>query len=133
MGDRVDINDSRLVVLQIALLYTVFSRADSGKLVQIPNNILNSQWIENVSRSRDMKEPIKVFIDYGTSFEDIQKLKDEMSVFVRDNPRDFLPEIDIVISSINNLDKIELTINILHKVFISFTASSFGITNINLG
>ncbi|KAI5794375.1 Mechanosensitive ion channel-domain-containing protein [Peziza echinospora] len=115
VGDRVDINDSKLVVLQIALLYTVFSRTDTGKIMQIPNNILNTLWIENISRSRDMTEPIKVFIDYGTSFEDIQKLKDEMAVFLKDNPRDYLPDVDIVISSINNLDKIELTINILHK------------------
>jgi len=104
------------VVLQISLLYTVFRRVDSGKTSQVPNNILNTQWIENVSRSKQMSETIKLAVDFATTFEDIQALKEEMAKFVKENNRDYFPDFDIEIAGVNNLDQLELKIKILHKV-----------------
>jgi len=120
VGDRVDINDNKFVVLSMSLLYTVFRRVDNGKTSQVPNNVLNTQWIENVSRSKQMSETIKLAVDFGTTFEDIQALKEEMAGFVQDNNRDYRPDFSIDVDGVNNLDQLELKIQILHKVRLRF-------------
>lgn len=117
IGDRVDITSEQLAVEHIALLYTVFKRVSNGKTVQIPNIVLNSLWVENVTRSKAMREQVSVFCAFDTSFEDVNLLKQEMSNFVRDpaNCRDFHPEIDIEVMSIAEMNKLELRIEIRHK------------------
>lgn len=97
VGDRVDIvgpEKENLIVEQISLLYTVFKRIDTMKMVQVPNIVLNNLWIENVTRSKAMKEQIEIFIAFDTSLEDIELLRSEMEAFVRhpDNARDFQPD-----------------------------------------
>ncbi|GAW22040.1 hypothetical protein ANO14919_115750 [Xylariales sp. No.14919] len=120
VGDRVDITGSEkeaLIVEKISLLYSVFTRIDKMQVVQVPNIVLNNLWIENVSRSKAMKEVIEVNVSYGTSFEDIELLRLEMEKFVQapDNARDFKPDISIGIGSVGDLDKITLQIAIKHK------------------
>ena len=117
IGDRVDITAEQLTVEHIALLYTVFKRVTNGKTVQIPNIVLNALWVENITRSKAMREQVSVFCDFGTSFEDINLLKLEMLSFVRDpaNAREFHPDIDIEVVSIAEMDKLELRVEIRHK------------------
>ncbi|KAF8477584.1 Mechanosensitive ion channel-domain-containing protein [Kalaharituber pfeilii] len=115
VGDRVDINEVKFIVQHISLLYTVFRRCDNGKTTQVPNNILNTQWIENISRSKNMQETIIISIHYDTSFDDIQALKDEMSRFIKENGRDYRPQFDIEITGVNNLDKLDIKLQIMHK------------------
>jgi hypothetical protein len=117
IGDRVDITSEQLTVEHIALLYTVFKRVANGKTVQIPNIVLNTLWVENVTRSRAMREQVSVFCDFGTSFEDIHLLKLEMQSFLRDpaNSRDFHPDTDIEVVSIAEMNKLELRVEIRHK------------------
>lgn len=117
IGDRVDITTEQLTVEHIALLYTVFKRVTNGKTVQIPNIVLNSLWVENITRSKAMREQVSVFCDFGTSFEDINLLKQEMTNFVRDpaNCREFHPDIDIEVISIAEMNKLELRVEIRHK------------------
>ncbi|CAA9966581.1 MscS Small-conductance mechanosensitive channel [Pyrenophora teres f. maculata] len=117
IGDRVDIASDPLTVEHIALLYTVFKRVTNGKTVQIPNIVLNSLWVENVTRSKAMREQVSVFCDFGTSFEDINLLKQEMLNFVRDpiNSREFHPDIDVEVFSIAEMNKLELHVEIRHK------------------
>jgi small-conductance mechanosensitive channel len=64
-----------LVVEQISLLYTIFKRVDNMKLVQVPNIVLNSLWIENVTRSKAMMEQLDMYISFDTSLEDIELLR----------------------------------------------------------
>jgi hypothetical protein len=106
IGDRVDITAEQLTVEHIALLYTVFKRVTNGKTVQIPNIVLNSLWVENITRSKAMREQVSVFCSFDTSFEDINALKQEMIAFVNDpaNNRDFHPHIEI-----------EVRVEVLHK------------------
>src|SRR5438045_1485534 len=139
VGDRVDIQGpgkENLVVEQISLLYTVFKRIDCTKMVQVvfffsqelhhplakffyevPNIILNSMWIENVSRSKAMKEQLEIFISFDTSLEDIEILRKEMENFVRDpdNSRDFQPEVVLECTGIGSMDKLQLKVEIRHK------------------
>jgi hypothetical protein len=117
IGDRVDITTEQLTVEHIALLYTVFKRVTNGKTVQIPNIVLNSLWVENITRSKAMREQVSVFCAFDTSFEDVNALKQEMVSFVRDpaNSRDFHPDIEIEVVSIAEMNKLELRVEILHK------------------
>lgn len=121
VGDRVDIvgpgGTEYLVVEQISLLYSVFKRIDNMKLVQVPNIILNSLWIENITRSNAMKEQLDMFISFDTTLEDIETLRTEMESFVQhpDNSRDFFPDIVLEATGIGNMDKLQLKIEIRHK------------------
>jgi len=83
----------------------------------VPNIVLNNLWIENVSRSKAMKEVIDVNISYDTSFEDIELLRLEMEKFVRhpDNARDFQPDLSISVFSMGDLDRMQLKLAMKHK------------------
>ncbi len=120
VGDRVDIQGpekEQLVVMQISLLYTVFKRIDYMKMVQVPNIVLNTMWIENVTRSSAMKEQFELSISFDTTLEDIELLRAEMEAFVQhtDNSRDFQPEIIIECAGVGNMDKLVLKAEIRHK------------------
>ncbi|KAF2006880.1 hypothetical protein P154DRAFT_421332 [Amniculicola lignicola CBS 123094] len=117
IGDRVDITAEQLTVEHISLLYTVFKRVSNGKVVQIPNIVLNNLWVENVTRSKAMREQLSIFVSFDTTFEDVNLLKQEMQNFVRDplNSRDFHPEVDLEVMSIAEMNKLELKCEIRHK------------------
>ncbi|KAL2265144.1 hypothetical protein VTJ83DRAFT_6244 [Remersonia thermophila] len=120
VGDRVDIagpEKQQLIVEKISLLYTVFTRIDKMQVVQVPNIVLNNQWIENVTRSKAMKETIDVNVAFDTTFEDIELLRQEMEKFVRapENSRDFQPDIGIGVGGVGDCDKLTLKIAIKHK------------------
>ncbi|KAF2445100.1 hypothetical protein P171DRAFT_359417 [Karstenula rhodostoma CBS 690.94] len=117
IGDRVDIATDQFTVEHISLLYTVFKRVNNGKIVQTPNIVLNNLWVENITRSTAMREQVSIFCDFGTSFEDINSLKQELASFVREpaNTRDFHPEIEVEVVSIAEMNKLELRVEIRHK------------------
>ncbi|CAK3903341.1 uncharacterized family -like [Lecanosticta acicola] len=117
VGDRVDIGKQELVVKQISLMYSIFKRVDTGSVVQIPHNIANTLWIENISRSKAMKERVKVKVCFGTKMEEILALRKEMEKFVNapENRHDFLPDFDIEITSVEDLFALELRIELRHK------------------
>ncbi|CAK7270937.1 hypothetical protein SEPCBS119000_004344 [Sporothrix epigloea] len=121
VGDRVDVQGPTakmyLVVQKISLLYTVFTRIDKMQVVQVPNITLSTLWIENVSRSKAMRETIDVNVSYDTSFEDIELLRMEMEKFVRhpDNSRDFQPDIVFNVASLGDCSKLQLQVTIKHK------------------
>ena len=117
MFDRVDIGTEQLVVEHISLLYTIFRKANSNKLSQVPNVVLNTQWIDNVSRSKAMREELLIYVHFDTTLEDIQLLKQQMQSFVQDkeNCRDFLPDIEVEVTGIAEMNKLEVQIEIKHK------------------
>lgn len=117
IGDRVDIATDQLTVEHISLLYTVFKRINNGKIVQTPNIVLNNLWVENITRSKAMREQVSIFCAFDTPFEDINALKQEMMAFVRDpqNSRDFHQDIEVEVVSIAEMNKLELRVEIRHK------------------
>jgi len=117
VGDRVDINSVQLVVERISLLYTVFRRVNDHKRTQSPNIVLNSLWIDNITRSKAMREQVLLYIHFDTTLEDLELLKKEMINFVRDkdNARDFQPDVDIEVTGLAEMNKMELKIEIRHK------------------
>ena len=117
VGDRVDIDDVQLVVERISLLFSVFKRVKDHKATQVANIVLNTKWIENITRSKAMREDILLYVSFDTSFEDIQLLKEEMLAFVRDreNNRDFQSDVDVEVTGIHEMNKLELKVEIRHK------------------
>ncbi|KAJ8064691.1 hypothetical protein OCU04_007012 [Sclerotinia nivalis] len=117
VGDRVDISSEYLVVEQISLLFTIFKRIDNMKMVQVPNIVLNNLWIENITRSKAMKEQLDMFISFDTTLEDVELLRTEMEAFVRhpDNSRDFQSDVVLEAVGIGNMDKLQLKVEIRHK------------------
>ena len=117
VGDRVDISDSQLVVERISLLFTVFKEIKTHKTTQVANIVLNTIWIDNVSRSKAMREQLLVYVNFDTSLEDIQLLRNEIQTFVLDkeNSRDFQPEVEVEVTGIASMDKMELKVEIRHK------------------
>lgn len=117
VGDRVDISSESLIVEKISLLYTVFTDLKSMQITQVPNIVLNNLWIDNLTRSKAMKEVVEVNISYDTSFEDVELLRLEMEKFVRhpDNARDFQQDLVIGIGSVGDCDKLTLKIVMKHK------------------
>ncbi|KER00932.1 hypothetical protein AUEXF2481DRAFT_25208 [Aureobasidium subglaciale EXF-2481] len=93
VGDRVDIDKTELTVEHISLMYSVFRRVDNDKTVQISHIVANGHWIENVSRSKAMKERITLDVSAATKSADLNALRVELEVFVRapDNARDYQP------------------------------------------
>ncbi|KAL5352537.1 hypothetical protein ACLOAV_002485 [Pseudogymnoascus australis] len=117
VGDRVDINTNPLVVERISLLYTVFKRIDCMKMVQVPNIVLNTMWVENITRSKAMKEQIELSISFDTTLEDIELLRTELEAFVRhsDNNRDFQEDVILECTGVGTMDKLVLRAEIRHK------------------
>lgn len=117
VGDRVEINKTQMIVERISLLYSVFVRTDKMQTVQVPNIQLNNLWVDNITRSKAMIECFEVNVSYDTSFEDVELLRLEMEKFVRasENARDFHPDFNVGVGSVNNLDKMTLEFVIKHK------------------
>ncbi|KAI5358832.1 putative EF-hand domain, mechanosensitive ion channel MscS, LSM domain superfamily [Septoria linicola] len=117
VGDRVTIDKQELIVKHISLMYSVFQRVDNDGVLQIPHNVANNLWIENVSRSRIMKERITLNVSAGTKMEEILALRGELEKFVAhdDNRRDFQPDFDIELISVGDLKHLELRVEIKHK------------------
>lgn len=117
VGDRVEITDQPLIVERISLLYTMFRDIRDQRTIQVPNIVLNTNWIHNITRSKAMREQVILTVDFGTSFGDIQLLKNELEYFVRDkeNSRDYQPDIDVEVLGLGEMSKLELRVEIRHK------------------
>jgi len=120
VGDRIDIGLDQFIVEHISLLFTVLKRSSGsncGRIVQIPNIVLNTLWVENISRSKAMSEQMEIDVFFGTSFDDVQILKNELNNFVRDkdNSRDFQPDVEIGVLGTTDQSKLMLQVEVKHK------------------
>lgn len=117
IGDRVSVGDKEYLVERISLLFSVFQTVSDHRLTQVPNNILNSLWIDNFTRANAMHEQLTVPVAFDTSFAEIEALRGEMEAFVRDkdNSRDFQPDFNVEVVGVGDMDKLELRADIRHK------------------
>ena len=118
VGDRVDISGRSFMVERISLLFTIFRCVSDHRITQIPNAILNTLWIDNLTRANAMHEQLTVSVNFGTTLSHVQSLREEMETFVRDkeNCRDFQPDIDIeVVGMGDDMDRLQLHVDIRHK------------------
>ncbi|BFZ57231.1 hypothetical protein PYCC9005_004282 [Savitreella phatthalungensis] len=114
VSDRVVINNLQYVVQEMNLMFTILKRSD-GTQVQAPNSLLNTLFIDNVRRSAAMLEVVSVSVDFGTSLDKIEALRNEMLDFVQRESRDFQRNFDITVADFADLGKLKLTMAISHK------------------
>ena len=87
----------------------------------IPNvvidNVANTFWIENITRSKAMKERITIGVSWLTKMEDLLALRKEMEKYVTapENSHDFMPDFDIELKEINDLKALAIRVEIRHK------------------
>ena len=118
VGDVVTVSGNHLIVDRVSLLYTVFVNVATHTTTQCPNAVLNTLWIDNVSRSKSMREQLTLDVSFDTTLEDVQLLQREMQNFVRnkENSRDFEPDIDVELNAISDMSKMVLMLEVRHKV-----------------
>ena len=68
-----------------------------------------------VRRSGPTSETFAFEVDFGTSFESLQALRNKMLLFCKENHRDFLPVFDVVVDDIPAQGKMVLKADIKYK------------------
>jgi len=114
VGDKIFILKDSYTVKEIRLLSTVFVDSQ-GCLVQAPNAVLNTAYIQNIRRSSQMSESFPFDVDYGTTFEQLESLRDKMLAFLQHERRDYLPSFDVVVVDFPSQEKMSLTADIKYK------------------
>lgn len=110
----VDGYEGSYVVKEISLLSTIFKKTD-GQIVQMPHTILNTKGITNYRRAGPTSETVTWDIDFGTTFEKIEELRNLMVEFVEHEKRDFMPTCDISVVSLTDQSKLTLSAAIPYK------------------
>jgi small-conductance mechanosensitive channel len=114
VGDRVNILKEYYTVKEIHLLSTIFLDSQ-GCFVQVPNVVLNTTYIQNLCRSSQMSESFSFDVDYGTTFEQLEELRDKMLTFLKTQKRDFFPTFDVAVVDFPNQEKLSLAADIKYK------------------
>jgi hypothetical protein len=121
-GDIVNLCDAKMkggIVCKVkrqSLTYTVFQRLDNNSDLQITNEELIRKSIENYTRSDMNKQRITMFIDFRTSFKDLDKLRTMLEAFVSENHHDYVPgTLAFNVTSLHELNKIELRVVFTHR------------------
>ncbi|CAO3592882.1 unnamed protein product [Absidia cylindrospora] len=113
-GDNVLIDDVTLTVHNMGITGTVFIRGD-GQMVYAPTTVLMTKLITNVRRSGDMGESITLNVDFRTSTDLVFTLREKLSTWVNDQPREYADGFDVRLQDIVDVNKLVLTIWLPHK------------------
>ncbi|KAF7321301.1 Mechanosensitive ion channel protein [Mycena kentingensis (nom. inval.)] len=121
VGDRIAVEGGVYTVKEASLsisILTIFINSE-GVSVQAPNTHLNGQdvskFIQNYRRSPQMSEAFTFDVDYSTSFEDLQKLRERMLTFLVRERRDYQPAFDVVVVDFPEQSKMTLSADIKYK------------------
>ncbi|KAH8692548.1 hypothetical protein GQ44DRAFT_780073 [Phaeosphaeriaceae sp. PMI808] len=112
VGDYVVIDATELVVERISLLYTVFRRGREAQVVQIPNIVLNSLWVDNITRSETFTEQVKIQIAFDTNSAAILELKDTIKGSCN---QDSSIDMNVCIAGVVGVEGIELHCEIKYR------------------
>ncbi|KAG9242048.1 Mechanosensitive ion channel-domain-containing protein [Calycina marina] len=122
VGDRVTIygNTGSLgtgddyFVKEISLLYTEFKKME-GHVVQAPNSYLNTLFILNQRRSGGLAEAVPVTVKFGTSLEQIEKLRSRLLEFVTLENREYQKNILTELRTITDAYSITMNVVFFYK------------------
>lgn len=96
------------------LLSTVFKKTD-GNVTQIPHTVVNTKAIQNFRRGGAASEVFTWEVDFGTSFEQIEALRQAMLEFLETERRDYLPKCDISVADFAAQGSLKLSTLIPYK------------------
>ena len=122
VGDRVTIygNTGSLLtgddyfVKEISLLYTEFKKME-GHVVQAPNSYLNTLFILNQRRSGGLAEAVPVVIKFGTTLDQIERLRAGLLDFVSAENREYQSNILTELRTITEAYSITLNVVFFYK------------------
>jgi small-conductance mechanosensitive channel len=118
VGDRVTIYGNSgasglgddYFVKEIALLYTEFKKME-GHIVQAPNSVLNNLFILNQRRTGALAEAVPIVIKYGTTVDQMERLRQRLVEFVRSEKRDFQ---NMILHELREVtENLSLTLNVV--------------------
>ncbi|KAL1919508.1 uncharacterized protein VTP21DRAFT_2201 [Calcarisporiella thermophila] len=115
-GDRIYLNGTHMIVTEMGLLTTTFTRWD-GVVIYHPNNQLANMNIENVRRSGNMSEAMTIAIDFYTPSLKIKEAQERMNEWVaKEAARDFtLGSFSLLFNNMIDTNKLELLVCFEHK------------------
>ncbi|ORX83454.1 hypothetical protein K493DRAFT_360468 [Basidiobolus meristosporus CBS 931.73] len=114
VGDRVNIDDKSYIVKEMGLLSTVFETPE-GTVVIIPNNSISGSSIENIRRSGDISEILRVLVDSSTTMKQIHQLELKLVQFLNECSREFKNETKITLSDFPDPSQMTLEIEVPYK------------------
>ncbi|PRT52698.1 putative MscS family protein C2C4.17c [Wickerhamiella sorbophila] len=107
----------RMSVKEISLLYTVFQDGSTNVIRQVSNSILNTLFVDNISRSPPQCFNIHMVLGLPeTTFDDVERLKALIDEFLEENARDYLPNPWYQVTNLPDLDRINLDFQITPRV-----------------
>ncbi|KAF3029158.1 hypothetical protein E8E12_000229 [Didymella heteroderae] len=122
VGDHVKVDKSELLVEHIALLYTTFVRIDTGERTQLPNNMLNGHWVDNVTRSQVIREKLSIRVAVDTDDRKIIRLREKME----EEMREWKVRTTIEVVNIFDMQALELQCGVEYKLGSSLKKTSSG-------
>ncbi|KAJ4325148.1 hypothetical protein N0V94_000862 [Neodidymelliopsis sp. IMI 364377] len=122
VGDRVQIygNSGDLgrgddyFVKEIALFYTEFKKMQ-GHIVQAPNSYLNTLFILNHRRSGALAEAVPIIIKFGTTLEQIDRLRTMLLEFVTSEKREYQTNILTELRAVQEVHWLEMNVVFFYK------------------
>nr|UJH94588.1 Msy2 [Starmerella bombicola] len=101
----------RMQVREMNLMYSVFNQIGVNTRRQVANSVLNSQWVDNISRSPPSQISIVLTIGVPeTTVEQLEEFELRLGEFVEANPRDYAPGVFFQAIDQTDLDRLSLNI-----------------------
>jgi small-conductance mechanosensitive channel len=101
-------------VKEISLLYTEFKKME-GHVVQAPNSYLNTLFILNQRRSGGLAEAVPIIWKFGTTLEQIDGVRQKLLEFVKEEKREYQPNILTELRDVTEAHSISLNIVFFFK------------------
>ncbi|KAH7399428.1 mechanosensitive ion channel-like protein family [Pyrenochaeta sp. MPI-SDFR-AT-0127] len=101
-------------VKEIALFYTEFKKMQ-GHIVQAPNSYLNTLFILNHRRSGALAEAVPIIIKFGTTLEQIERLRATLLAFVTAEKREYQTNILTELRAVQEVHWLELNVVFFYK------------------
>ena len=122
VGDRVSIYGNTgasmkgddYFVKEISLLYTEFKKME-GHVVQASNSALNTLFILNMRRSGGLAEAVPLTVKFGTTLDQIEKLRSRLLEFVKAERREYQSNILTEIRDVVEAHSINLNVVFFYK------------------
>jgi len=118
IGDRVLIRlggtVENLVVAELNIFSTTFYRFD-GTSFLVPNNVMINTHIGNIRRSGNIMETHTIQVDTGTSPEKLERLREMLIEYCRDNPAHFTDYVLVNYESIDDSNKLQIKVLMQYK------------------
>eukprot|EP01135_Chromosphaera_perkinsii_P002281 Nk52_evm67s221 gene=Nk52_evmTU67s221 len=115
IGDRITLPEGNSYVTSISLQVIEFDRWDGQKIYYRTTSLQNIP-ILNVNRSDHMWDTVTFDIDNRISNEKIRAIQSAIYKFLKDNPIDWYPEFDFVLSDIQKNNLISFSLWIQHRI-----------------